>query len=385
MFFQSKSIFYKAAVVVSAALMVLVTGCSKQQAARPQQTVSVKAMQVIQQDTPVTYEFVGEVEAKDEVQIKAKVSGNIVEKMVNGGDIVQKGQALFRIDSRQYAASSLNNQAQLAEAEAALSRTRRDVARYKQLAAQNAVAQQVLDNILAEEEQAEARVTASRARLQQADVDLDDTLVVAPLSGKVDIKDLSVGNYVQAGQTVLATVSSADPVRVKFSMSENEYLRFARMGQGTNTDWGQNLKLVLSDGSQYPLTGRVEQVDRVLAQQTGTLTLKAAFPNPEKLLVPGMFARLQAVGETRQGALLIPQRAVQELMGKTFVTVVAEGDKAETKVVKMGPRVGSLWVVEEGLTVQDRVVVEGLVKTQPGTQLQVTMIGQADLNIPERK
>lgn len=365
-------------------MLLLMAGCGKQQAAKPPQEVAVKAIQVIQQDTPVTYEFVGEVEAKDEVQIRANVSGTIIEKLVKGGDSVYKGQPLFRIDSRQYQAASLNNQAQLAEAEAALSRVRRDVARYQSLADQQAIARQVLDNVLAEEQQAEARVSACQARVQQASNDLGDTLVVSPIDGKIDMKDLSVGNFVQAGQTVLANISSGGPVRVKFNMSENEYLRFARMGQGNaNSTWGQDLKLILSDGNQYPLTGRVDQIDRGLAQQTGTLTLKALFENPQNLLVPGMFTHVVAAGEIRQGALLIPQRAVQELLGKTFVTVVAEGEKSETRAVKLGPKVGNLWIVEEGLTVQDRVVVEGFMKTQPGTPLKVSMIGIDDLNIPE--
>ncbi|MGI6093637.1 MAG: efflux RND transporter periplasmic adaptor subunit [Negativicutes bacterium] len=364
---------------------LLAAGCGKKQSAPASQEVAVKAIQVIQQDTPITYEFIGEVEAKDEVQIRSNVSGTIIDKMVKGGEVVYKGQPLFRIDGRQYHSMALNTQAQLAEAEAALSRIRRDVARYRTLAEQNAIAEQVLDNILAEEQQAVARVEAYRAAAARAEIDLGDTLVVAPMDGKIDMKDLSVGSYVVAGSTVLATMSSSEQVRVKFNMSETEYLKFARMGQGNNDNWGQEMKLILSDGSQYPFSGKIEQIDRALANQTGTMTLKALFDNPERLLVPGMFARVQTIGETRVGALMIPQRAVQELIGKTLVTVVGEGDKAEQRVVKMGPRIGSMWVVEEGLTAQDRVVVEGIVKTQPGMQLKVTMIGPDDLNKADKK
>jgi len=209
---------------------------------------------------------------------------------------------------------------------------------------------------------------------------LQDTLIVAPFSGRIDVNDLAVGNFVQAGQTVMATMSSVDPVFVQFSMSENEYLRLAQLGRGAGSaDWGNSLKLVLSDGSQYPLVGRIEQVDRGLAQDTGTLTMKAVFDNSQKILIPGMFARVVAQGEVRQGALLIPQRAVQQLLGKTFVTVIGPDSKAESRPVNMGPRIGGMWIVEEGLTTADRIVVEGFLKTPPGTVMNATMIGPDDL------
>jgi len=371
--------------LLSLAIMLLAAGCGKQAAKTPG-AVGVKAMQVIQRDTPVTYEFVGQVEAKSEVKISSRVAGNITAKLVTGGTAVQAGQPLFQVDRRQYEAAVLAARGNLAKAEAALGNARLESIRYRQLAAQQAVSQQMVDNVLATERQNIAQVDACRAQLQQAENDLADTLIVSPIDGRIDMNDLSMGNFVQAGSTVLATVSSVDPVLVKFSMSENEYLRLAQLAKGSSpNDWGLELKLILSDGSLYPLTGHIEQVDRTLAQDTGTLTLKALFDNPQKLLVPGMFARVVAQGEVRKGALLIPQRAVQELLGKTFVTVVGEGDKAESRPVKMGPRIGDLWLVEEGLTPADRVVVEGGAKVTPGTPLQVEMIGPDALQTPAKQ
>jgi membrane fusion protein (multidrug efflux system) len=364
--------------------LVLTTGCSKQQAARPPQEVAVKAMQVIQKDSPVTYEYVGEIVAKDEVQIQARVSGNIARKLVKGGDTVHSGQPLFEIDQRQYSAAVTDAQAQVAQAQASLSNIRRDVARYQSLADQGGIAAQTLDTSRAQAEQAQAQVNAYQAKLTQANNDLTDTIIISPVDGRIGVGELSVGRYVQAGSTVLATVSTVDPVQVRFSMSENEYLKFARMGSSPDA-WGQNLKLILSDGSEYPLAGRLEQIDRGLANQTGTLTMKAAFNNPQQLLVPGMFARIVATGETRSGALLIPQRAVQEMLGKTFVTVATAENKAETRPVKLGPKIGNLQIVEEGLSLQDIVVVEGFAKAQPGTPLKITMIGPDDLKIPVAK
>ncbi|WP_312202986.1 efflux RND transporter periplasmic adaptor subunit [Anaerospora hongkongensis] len=374
----------KSIICLAVLLLFVTTGCSKQQAARPPQEVTVKAMQVIQKDTPVTYEYVGEIVAKDEVQIQARVSGNIARKLVKGGDTVRAGQPLFEIDNRQYTASVADVQAQVAQAQASLSNIRRDVTRYQSLAAQGGIAAQTLDTSLAQAEQAQAQVDAYQAKLAQANNDLTDTVIVSPVDGRIGVGELSVGRYVQAGSTVLATVSSVDPVQVRFSMSENEYLKFARMGNSPDA-WGQNLKLLLSDGSAYPIAGHLEQIDRGMANQTGTLTMKAAFENPQHLLVPGMFARIVTVGENKIGALLIPQRAVQELLGKTFVTVVGADNKAETRAVKMGPKVGSLQVVEEGLTGQEVIVVEGFAKAQPGSPLKITMIGPDDLNIPVAK
>lgn len=364
-------------------LTVLATGCSKQQTAKPSQEVEVKAMQVIQKDTPTTYEFVGQVVAKDQVEIRAKVAGNIVQKMVTGGSTVQAGQPLFVVDRKQYDAALLNARATLVQSEATLSQAQRDLDRYEQLAAQGAVSRQTYDNALTQVQQASAVVEANRAKVAQAEADIQDTLIVSPLSGRIDVKDLSSGSFVQAGSTTIATVSSVDPVFVQFSISENEYLNFAKRGNGNSpAQWFGALTLILSDGSKYPLSGVIDQVDKGLAQNTGTLTLKALFQNPQHILVPGMFGRVVAQGETRQGAILIPQRAVQQLLGKNFVTVVVADNKAESRPIRLGPQVGTMWVVEEGLNPGDTVVVEGFQKAQPGTPLNVTMISPEELQSP---
>lgn len=367
-------------------LTVVLAGCGSKQAVKTPQATAVKAMQVIQKDTPLVYEYVGQVQAKNEVKLQATVTGKIVEKMITGGATVSAGQPLFRIDRRTYEAAALAARSQLVEAQAAYSQAQADADRYQQLAAQQAIPQQTADNAVKLAEQRAALVEANQARLAQAQDDLEDTLVVAPFAGRIDIKDLDVGSFVQAGQTVLATISSVDPVNVQFSISENEYLRLTKMGNGSlPNSWGQNLKLFLSNGAEYPLTGKVTQIDRGMAQSTGTLTVKASFANPNQLLVPGMFARVGVTGEPIPGALLIPQRAVQQMLDKNFVTVVGEDGKAESRPVTLGPKVGNLWLVESGLTAGDRVVVEGAAKVQPGTPLNVTLIGPDELANPAQK
>jgi membrane fusion protein (multidrug efflux system) len=359
---------------------------SKTEATQMPKAVEVKAMQVIQRDAPTNYEFVGQVKSKNEVKILSKVSGNIVEKMVNGGDTVYKGQPLFRIDNKQYRSAINSARATLNKSKATLNNDQKDVERYKQLTAINGIAQQMLDTQVAQAEEDAATVAVNQASLQQAIEDEQDTLILSPVDGRIDVNDVSMGSYVVAGSTTMATVSSVDPVWVQFSMSENEYLNLVQLGNGTlPSTFKDNLKLTLSNGTQYPLLGRIEQVDKGVTDTTGTITLKASFSNPQNILMPGMFARIVTQGALHQGALLIPQRAVTELLNKTFVTVVTDENKAESREVTMGERIGNLWLVQNGLTVNDRVIVEGTNKVKAGTALQVTMIQADELQIPAKR
>lgn len=379
---QTKIVFMAMACLLC---MVIVAGCGDKQSQKGEQAVAVKAMQVIQKDTPITYVYAGEVKAKEEVSLQARVSGSIVAKMVEGGDVVRKGQPLFKIDSRSYQSAVLSNQAQLAQAQANLKNAELDAQRYNALASQDAIAKQTRDTQNSVVKQQRAVVAANQALLKKAQDDLNDTVVVSPINGKIDINDLSVGSYVKDGDTVLATISSVDPVYVQFNMSENEYLSLNERGKGDFTSWGRGLKLVLSDGTVYNQTGSITQVDRGLSNNTGTLTMKATFSNPNKILIPGMFGRIEMTTEVRKGAILIPQRAVQQVLSEQFVTVISKDNKAETRAVTMGTKIGNLWVVEKGLKPSDIVVVEGLTKLQPGISLQPTMIGLDDLNNSSKK
>ncbi|HWR40153.1 MAG TPA: efflux RND transporter periplasmic adaptor subunit [Patescibacteria group bacterium] len=361
-------------------LLVITAGCGGARQAPPTAAPEVKAVQVIQKDLPLTSVYSGQVQAKNEVKLQAKVSGNVIAKMISGGDIVQQGQPLFQIDRRQYETAVRSARALVSQSESALSNSQADVLRYRKLATVDGIAQQILDTQIAKESQDASTVDDNRAKLQQAENDLQDTLVLSPLDGRIDVNDVSVGTYVTGASTVMATISSVDPVFVQFSMSENEYLSLAQAGKGDlSNGWGNSLKLVLSNGTVYPLTGKIEQVDRGLAQNTGTLTIKALFDNPQRLLLPGMFTRVEVTSEIRQGALLVPQRAVQRVLEKTFVTVATPEDKAELREVKLGTVVGNLWLVEEGLNPSDRVIVEGAANLRPGTQLTVIMVNPDDL------
>jgi membrane fusion protein (multidrug efflux system) len=374
------------AVVVLLGIVVVRSGIlSKTQLNTAPQAVVVKAMQVVTRDTPVSREFVGQVKAKSEVKIMSKVAGNVVAKMVNGGDTVYKGQPLFQIDNKQYRTAINSARATLLKSQATLNNTQKDVARYQKLAALKGIAQQTVDAYVSQAEEEAATVEVSRATLQQAIEDEQDTLIVSPVDGRIDVNDVSLGYYVAAGSTTMATVSSINPVWVQFSMSETEYLEFIRNGNGSlPANFKEHLKLVLGDGTEYPLIGRVEQIDRGISNTTGTITIKASFDNPQNYLLPGMFARVVAQETVRQGALLIPQKAVKEVLDNTFVIVVTEDNKAESRQVKLGDRIGDMWLVEEGLSGTDRVIVDGIDKVKQGNALQVTMI-QPDAQTPARQ
>lgn len=370
------------AAAVAATLMLTVAGCAKKQQQQGGQAVLVKTMQVITRDTPIVYDYTGFVEATQETELKAQVSGQITGKYFKGGDTVTAGQALYSIDGRTYQANVLNAQAGLANARAALANAAIDAERYSKLYAQNAISKQALDNAIMQRDQARAAVNANEAILQNAQIDLSETNVKAPFGGRVDTNSLEIGNYVVAGQTVLTKLSNTDPVFIQFSIAEPEYLTLA----DTNTEGGaalDNLTAVLSDGSTYDLKGSVTEVNRGINDATGTLAIKATFDNPNRKLLPGMFAHVQAQGGVRENALLIPQRSVTELLYKNFVYIVGNDNKITMKEVTLGPKVGRLVMVNSGLNGDETLVVEGTAKVKQGALVNPQPMTEADLDTAE--
>ena len=352
-------------------------GCGGQQAQQGPQGTPVKAMKVLKQDTPLTSEYAGQVRGQDEVRILPRVSGAIVEKYVHGGQFVNEGQPLYRIDPRQYEAAVLSAQATLAQSQATLDNAKIDLQRDEELLASAAISEQTVTTQRARVNEYEAVVAANAALLQRAQDNLDDTVVYAPMYGRLDVNDVAVGTYATSGQTALVTVGTVDPVYVQFSISETEYLKYFGLGQKNASGSGEGpimVSITLTDGNMYPQKGRIVQADRALSENTGTLTMKALFPNPSGILLPGMFARVRLSGETVPNALLVPQRAIQQVLDKTFVLVVGDDGKSQARSVELGPKVGSYYIVTRGITESDNVIVEGLTKLQDGMDLQVTTV-----------
>jgi membrane fusion protein, multidrug efflux system len=375
---------FMAAGIGAAALFV--TGCGeKPNVGAPPSAYEVKAVTVEPSNTITHADKVGEVRGSQEVELRARVGGILLQKHFEDGALVQEGQLLFSIDPREYRAQVNNAQAQVASAEANLYRARQDVARYQPLLADEAIARQVYDNAVATANQAQAQVDATMAALQEAQLGLEYAEVRAPLSGRIGAAQVFVGGLVQAGQSVLATLSSDDPAWVYFSISEAELLDFEKRNGNARLaadDPRLRVQLILSDGSVYALPGRINFGDRALDATTGTYKLRAEFPNPEHKLMPGLFARIRASGRRLDNALVVPDRAVQEQLGRYFLTVVDADDKAEMRPVTLGPRFGNRQVIQSGLQAGDRVVVEGIQKARPGTPLKVVPVTLEDFDAP---
>jgi membrane fusion protein (multidrug efflux system) len=327
-------------------------------------------------DTPVQAEFTGEIRGGEDVEVRARVAGYLQSENYDEGTLVRKGQVLFVIDPKPFEATVARARADVAEARARHNRAEIQVNRLTPLVADNAVSQQDLDNAIASEEASRAAMDAAQAQLTTAELDLSYTRVTSPITGLAGNRQVDVGSYVGSPQpTVLTVVSSLDPVRFDFTISEAEYLAYARATKaqaGKRTGSGPELELILADGSVHPEKGHVTVVGRGVDAQTGTLPLQATFPNPGGLLRPGQFGRVRLPVTTRKNAILIPQRAVQELQGTYNVFVVGNDSVAQIRAIKPGNRVGSDWVITDGLEPADRVVVEGIQKVRDGAKVRPT-------------
>ena len=344
----------------------------------------VKAIKVLTTSAPLTLSYSGQVVDRDEMTVQSKVSGSVVEKYVKGGQNVVEGQALFKIDDRQYQSAVLEAEAKLAKSKTALAKERGDLQRDEELWQANAISEQKLVNQRAAVESQEAEVKVNEALLQKAKDDLADTIVYAPMSGRLGIDDVTVGTLATAGSTPLATIGVVDPVFVQFAVSEQEYLRLSRGEQQSSASNAPapkfRISLTLADGSRYPYNGEFAEYDRTLGNETGTLTIRTIFKNPEGLLVPGMYARVEIDGLKIPNAMLVPERALQQLLGETLVIVAHPDNTSAIRKITLGEKIGSYYVVKSGLKADDWVIVEGLTNLRDGMPLEVTQVTAKDMD-----
>ena len=330
---------------------------------------------VEQKDVPVYLELVGQTAGFQDVEIRARVEGYLETMNFQEGTFVKQGDLLYTIDRKPLEAIVAEGKADQATAEARLSRATNDVTRYTPLVAKQAVSKQELDNALADQEASRSQVEAAKATVEKATLDLSYTRVTSPINGLVGTTNVKPGNLVGRGEsTLLTTISQIDPVLFKVGVTEADYLRVARQVQAAGKSSGgsrQGIELTLADGSRYPHTGKINTIERAVDPTTGTLGIELAFANPEQLLRPGQYGRVRILLDTKRGALLIPQRAVQELQNLYSVAVVDGSGKVAFRNVKVGQRVGPLWVIEDGLKVGEQIVVEGLQRIQDGMTVSV--------------
>ena len=345
----------------------LLAGCGRKDPSPPPPP-DVLVTPVLQSDVPILSEWIGTLDGSVNAEIRPKVEGYLLREFYKEGQFVRAKDPLFEIDPRQFRAALGQAQAALARTQAQLAKATKDVERFTPLVAQRAISQQELDNALIAERDARAAVASAEAAVQQADLNLGWTKVDSPIDGIVGIAKAQVGDLVSP-QTVMAAVSTVDPIRVSYGITEREYMRFAQLINRPNyatTERGPALALILDDGSTYGHPGKAVLVDRDVDVKTGTMTIKGFFPNPGNILRPGQYAKVRAALNVKTGALLVPQRAVAELQGGFRVGVVGEDSKVDIRTVEPGERVGGFWVIDKGLKPGEKVIVAGLQYMQPG-------------------
>ncbi len=315
------------------------------------------------------YEYVGQAEASKRVEVRAQVSGVIVERPYVEGTDVAKGALLFRIDPTPYEAAYRGAQAQLANAQARLANAERSLARLEPLLADHAVAQKDVDDASTERDQARAAVQDAEAAVIHAKKDYDNTFVRAEIAGRAGRAQMVLGALVKGPADLLTTVEQVDPVYVNFSPSEQDILAW-RQGIAAKhlviPRGALDVRATFSDGTVFPSVGKLNFVNLAVDSGTGTLQLRAEFRNPQHTLLPGQFVRIALLGIQREGAILVPQRAIQQGLGGSFVYVVDSANAVSQRNVVASAWNGRQWVVDSGLKPGDRVVVDGIQKIMPG-------------------
>src|SRR5260370_5677168 len=372
--------------VLGVSLFSLGCGEDNAQAGKPA-SANVEVVEVEQRDVPIYGEWIGTLDGLVDADVKAQVTGYLLKQAYVEGSFVKKGQLLFQIDPRPFEAALdqakaqlVQAQAELANAEATQLQAQLNVNKYIPLAEEQAASQQDRDNAVQTNVAAKAMVLNSKAAIEAAEaavktaqINLDFTRLIAPIDGIAGQAQLQVGALVNTSSSAITTVSTVDPIKVFFTVSEQEYLAFNRQYPTEATRQSQEkrmpLELILADGTTYAKKGRVSFADRAVNQNTDALRIAVLFANPPNILRPGQNALLRAATSIRQGALIIPQRAVSELQGTYQVAVVDNENKVSIAIVKVGERVGSMWIIEDGLKSADRVVAEGVQKVRPGAQV----------------
>jgi len=324
----------------------------------------VEVVTVTHKDVPIYQEWVGVLDGYVNAVIRPQVTGYLIKQNYREGELVKKGQILFEIDPRTFQASLEQAKAQLSQQKARHETTKANLARIKPLAEKNAVSQKDLDDAVGAELSTRSSVEAAQAAVENAQLNLGFTKIISPVDGIAGIAKAQLGDLVGPNmQTELTAVSTVNPIKVYINVSEQEYLK-AREGNRNIEEIP--LQLILADGSVYPHKGKFALSDRQVDPTTGTIKIGTVFSNPNNILRPGGFGLLRAQMEVKKGAILVPQRAVGEIQGKTLIAVVGADNKVELRPVKVGGQVGSDWMISEGLKSGETIVVEGIQKVKSG-------------------
>ena len=354
------------------ALPLALAACSKPEPPPPTPP-EVKIAAAVRKDVPIYTELVGSTLGSEDVEIRPRVDGYLVSINFTEGSFVRKGDLLYKIDPLPFEASLAESRANLATAQAQLEKAKNDVDRLTPLLKEKAVSKQEVDNALSLRDAARSQVAAYEAKVAQSKLDLAYTTITSPTDGLIGTTKLKVGSLVGRGgdTAVLNTVSKVDPIFFRCAIAEAEYLRIARRGVARNQTIQKQygVELILADGTVHPYKGRLDVVERAVDPTTGTLTGQFSFPNPQRILRPSQYGRARFVVDIKDDAVLVPQRAVQEIQGLYSIMVVKPDSTVEQRMVKGGDRVDDQWVIESGIKPGENVIVEGVQKVTPGIKV----------------
>jgi len=356
---------------LACAAALFLAGCDKEKGVPPPSTPVVQVIEAVQRDVPVYMEWVGAMDGNINAAIRPQVTGYLVKQNYREGDLVKKGQLLFEIDPRTFQAAVDEATGIRAQKVARLETTTANLARVKPLAEKNAVSQKDLDDATGAYQSAKAELEAADANLKTARLNLGFTQITSPITGIAGIAKAQLGDLLSPSGGELTTVSAVDPIKVYFNISEQEYLKIATAASSAGkTAQDVPLDLILVDGSIYGHKGKVSVLNRQVDVATGTFKVASLFPNPNNLLRPGQFGRIRATMKTVKGALLVPQRAVTEMQGKFLLAVVGADNKVDIRPVVVGERIGSDWLIAQGLKPGEKVIAEGTQKVRPGMTVE---------------
>ena len=372
---KQNKIKYAYIFLVCVMAILLLSACDKKPPPPPKLPIEVSVMQIKAQDTPIDFEYVGQTESPNEVELRARVAGFLDKQVYTDGEFVSAGQIMFQMDPKPFEAKLLTAKGQLAQQQSRLEVAQATLARVIPLAAQNAVSQQTLDTVTGDEKEAQAAVIAAMGQVQVAELNLSYTTIISPISGLSRNSTPNEGAYLVVGN-VLSSVSGIDPMNVNFSVSENELFSYRdNVAEGlleAPKDSEFQVQLTLADGSIFPNIGYISFANPSFSKDTGTFLVRAVFKNTNGQLRPGQFVRAKVSGASRKNAIIVPQTAVLQGAKSHFVWVLNKDNQAEQRMVEVGDWIGNDWLINDGLKAGERVVVEGAIRVKAKKPLKIT-------------
>ena len=365
-------------ITLTSLLAFMLAGCGgedKKEAAGPQGPTPMKVIKAVTKDMPAWGEYVGQISAVDTIDVRARVAGFLQEKKFNEGSQVKKGELLFVIDPKTFKEDLIQAQSTLEYNQALMRKAEKDFERFGKLLDEGVVSRDEFEGYQTDFNTYKAKVRESQAQVQNANIQLGYTNVYSPIDGTIGRVQVDVGNLVgQNESTLLATISTVDPVYVGFSITEADYIRAKRNHDDLRPDENVQVRMILADGSEYDHNGKFNMIDRAIDPQTGTLGLRVSFPNPTRLLRPGQYAKVRVLIEKIKDAVVIPVRGVVDTQGMKSLFIVGADGKVVSQPVKLGFALNELVIVTEGLKAGDQVIVDGIRRVRPGMLIKPIVV-----------